>query len=439
MKMINKTFKTALLTLCLTTSFNIHAATTPNSCKSLGLNNCPAPLDKKLPDVKNMLSWNQQQRAIGFRNDYRSYPGDVFHAAHGLPLPRAPQNLSNVNYQIHGQSYLLKDYLKRNNVTGMMVIKDGKVVWDYYANGNNPTTLWTSRSVGKSVVSTLVGIALKEGKIKSLNDEIVKYNPDVRGTAWEHVTIRQLLQHTSGVNWNEDYTDPKSDFSQLTQCEANPDTYTCVNSLVKAPGRKSYAKPGKAWSYSSGGAWLLGDTLEKATGESIARYLQNKIWQPFGMNRDGVWHSYTVGQHDVGAHGFNATLEDWGKFGLFVMNNGTLPDGRQILPKNWVKDSRNWNQAKNSVSKLHPEGSYGYEWWNNSVPASVNDVSPKTGLNSQDSMWALGIYGQIIMVNQKEKLVIVQWSTWPKAEPSFLEQPLEASLMFNAIANRLAS
>ncbi|MBI0151519.1 serine hydrolase, partial [Bifidobacterium sp. M0353] len=83
---------------------------------------------------------------------------------------------------------------------------------------------------------------------KSLNDEIVKYNPDVRGTAWEHVTIRQLLQHTSGVNWNEDYTDPKSDFSQLTQCEANPDTYTCVNSLVKAPGRKSYAKPGKAWS-----------------------------------------------------------------------------------------------------------------------------------------------------------------------------------------------
>ncbi|WP_371262598.1 hypothetical protein, partial [Snodgrassella alvi] len=96
-------------------------------------------------------------------------------------------------------------------------------------------------------------------------------------------------------------------------------------------------------------------------------------------------------------------------------------------------------QAKNSVSKLHPEGSYGYEWWNNSVPANVNDVSPKTGLNSQDSMWALGIYGQIIMVNQKQKLVIVQWSTWPKAEPSFLEQPLEASLMFNAIANRLAS
>lgn len=431
--------KTALLTLCLTTAFNIQAGPVLNSCKSLHLNNCPAPVDSKLPDVKNMPTWNQQQRAIGFRNDYRSYDGDVFHAANGQPLPRAPQNLSKVGYQLHGRSYQLKDYLKRNNVTGMMVIKDGKVVWDYYANGNNTTTLWTSRSVGKSIVSTLVGVALNEGKIKSLDDKVVKYNPDVRGTAWEHVTVRQLLQHTSGVNWNEDYTNPQSDFSQLTQCEAHPNTYACVNSLVKDPKRKAYAKPGKAWSYSSGGAWLLGDTLEKATGESIAKYLQDKIWQPYGMNRDGVWHSYAVGKHDAGAHGFNATLEDWGKFGLFVMNNGTLPDGQQILPKNWVKDARSWNKAKNSVNKLHPEGTYGYEWWNNSVPATATDVAPTTGLSYQDSMWALGIYGQIIMVNQAQKLVIVQWSTWPKAEPSMLEQPLEASLMFNAIANKLAS
>lgn len=430
--------KKALLAFCLTTAFNIQASPALNSCKSLNLNNCPTPVDTKLPDVKNMLTWNQQQRTIGFRNDYRSYNGDVFHAANGQPLPRAPQNLSMVDYQLHGKSYQLKDYLKRNNVTGMMVIKDGKVVWDYYANGNNPTTLWTSRSVGKSVVSTLIGVALKEGKIKSLDDEVVKYNHDVRGTAWEHVTIRQLLQHTSGVSWNEDYTNPQSDFSQLTQCEAHPNTYACVNNLVKDPKRKAYAKPGKAWSYSSGGAWLLGDTLEKATGVSIAKYLQDKIWQPYGMSRDGVWHSYAVGKHDVGAHGFNATLEDWGKFGLFVMNNGILPTGKQILPQNWVKDARSWNKAKNSVSKLHPEGTYGYEWWNNSVPATATNVAPKTGLNNQDSMWALGIYGQIIMINQAQKLVIVQWSTWPKAEPSMLEQPLEASLMFNAIANKLA-
>ncbi|WP_218966852.1 hypothetical protein [Snodgrassella alvi] len=104
-----------------------------------------------------------------------------------------------------------------------------------------------------------------------------------------------------------------------------------------------------------------------------------------------------------------------------------------------MKDARSWNKAKNSVSKLHSEGIYNYEWWNNSVPAKATNVAPTTGLDNQDSTWALGIYGQIIMVNQAQKLVVVQWSIWPKAESSMLEQPLEASLMFNAIANKLAS
>ncbi|WP_435953308.1 serine hydrolase domain-containing protein [Dryocola sp. BD626] len=427
-----------LLALCMGTALQVQAAPAANDCRTLKLATCPAPADKPLPDVKKMLTWDQQQRVIGFRNDYRSYEGDVFKAGKAVPIPRAARDLSKVAYRYQGKEIALAEYLKRNSVTGMMVIKDGNIVWDYYGSGNTPTTLWTSRSVGKSVVSTLVGVALKEGKIASLDDEVVKYNPDVRGTAWEHVTLRQLLQHTSGVTWGEDYTDPKSDFAQLTQCEANDDTYSCVNGLVNDPQRRAYAKPGEAWSYSSGGAWLLGDTLEKATGKSLAQNLQEQIWQPYGMNHDGVWHSYQQGRHDVGAHGFNATLEDWGKFGLFIMNNGVLPDGTKKLPDSWVAQARSWNQAANSVTAAHPDGSYGYEWWNNSVPANAGDVGPKHGLESKDTMWALGIFGQMIVVNQKEKLVIVQWSTWPKAEPSFSAQPLEASLMFNAIANHLA-
>lgn len=429
------TIQLSLLALCLGMTLQASAA---NDCGVPQLTACPAPADATLPDVKDMLTWNQQQRVIGFRNDYRSYAGDVFKASNPQPIPVMTRSLNAATYDYQGHRYTLQDYLKRNDVTGMMVIKDGKVAYQYYSHGNTPTTLWTSRSVGKSVVSTLVGVAVKEGKIASLDDEIVKYNPDVKGTAWEHVTVRQLMQHTSGVTWNEDYTNPQSDFAKLTQCEANKDTYACVNALVKDPKRTAYAKPGVAWSYSSGGAWLLGDTLEKATGHSLAENLQEKIWQPYGMVHDGVWHSYEPGKHDVGAHGFNATLEDWGKFGLFIMNNGVLPDGTKTLPDNWVKDARTWNTADKSVSAAHPDGMYGYQWWNNSVPVNAKDVSPKQGLASQDTMWALGIYGQIVVVNQKENLVIVQWSTWPKAEPSFSAQPLEASLMFNAIANTLA-
>lgn len=426
-----------LIALCFGAIFEAGADTTAVKCP-LPLRTCPTPLDKNLPDVKDMLTWTPQQRVVGFRNDYRSYPGDIFRAGKAVPLPTAHRNLAGVSYQYDGQQYNLNDYIHRNNVTGLMVIKDGKKVWEYYGKGNTKTTLWTSRSVGKSVVSTLVGIALKQGKIASLDDEIGKYNPAVRGTAWEHVPLRSLLQHTSGVTWNEDYTNPQSDFARLTQCEAQQETYDCVSKLVLDPQRKAYAASGKIWSYSSGGAWVLGDTLEKATGETLARYLQDNIWQPYGMVNDGVWHSYLPGKHDVGAHGFNATLEDWGKFGLFVMNNGILPDGTKTLPEGWVKEASTWNTAQNSVTPDYPDGQYGYEWWNVSVPLTAKDEAPIEGLTRNNTLSAEGIFGQMIAVDQQHKLVIVQWSTWPEAEPASDKQPREASLMFNAIAQKLS-
>jgi CubicO group peptidase (beta-lactamase class C family) len=317
----------------------------------------------------------------------------------------------------------------------MLVLKDGKIAWKYLAEGNTDSTLWTSRSVGKSVVSALVGVAIKEGKIHSLDDLITQYEPDLKGTAWEGVTLKQLITHTSGVAWNEDYTNPKSDFAQLTECEAKPGAYDCVRKLVSGLHRKHPA--GQNWSYSSGGAWLLGDVLERATGMTLAAYLEQSIWQPYGMASDGVWHAYSKGQHDVGAHGFNATLEDWARFGEFILHNGTLPDGKQILPENWVQQSSRWTHAKGSVSAAHPDGLYGYQWWNNEVPANATNVVPGPQASLKNSLWALGIFGQMIMVNQAENLVIVQWSTWPQAEPSFSAQPLEASLMFSAIARAL--
>lgn len=249
------------------------------------------------------------------------------------------------------------------------------------------------------------------------------------------MTLKQLITHTSGVAWNEDYTNPASDFAQLTECEAKPGTYDCVRKLVS--GLKREHPAGQHWSYSSGGAWLLGDVLERATGMTLAAYLEKSIWQPYGMASDGVWHAYRKGQHDVGAHGFNATLEDWGRFGEFILHNGTLPNGKQILPDNWVKDASRWTQADGSVSDAHPTGLYGYQWWNNEVPVTATKVVPAANESLKGSLWALGIFGQMIMVNQAENLVIVQWSTWPQAEPSFSAQPLEASLMFSAIANAL--
>ena len=431
-------FKPAMLALTLgITAVTLPAANANSgvSCGGVALSVCPQPFDAKLPDAKNMLSWDQASRVIGFRNDYRIYPGDIFRHGKATPLQRSARQLHSVSYQVGGKSYSLPEYLQRENVSAMLVLKDGKIAYKYLGQGNTDTTLWTSRSVGKSVVSTLVGIALQQGKIHSLNDQITRYEPELAGSAWDGVTLKQLITHTSGVAWNEDYTEPSSDFSHLTQCEAKPGTYQCVRNIVT--GLKRAHAPGSTWSYSSGGAWLLGDVLERATGMPLASYLQQTLWQPYGMAQDGVWHSYQPGQHDVGAHGFNATLEDWGRFGEFVMNGGRLPDGQRILPPDWLQQASDWTHASNSVSAGHPDGIYGYQWWNNSVPANATAVRPTAAESLKGSLWALGIYGQIIMVNPAEKLVIVQWSTWPQAEPDFAAQPLEASLMFSAIAAQL--
>ncbi len=404
-------------------------------CGGVPLSVCPTPFDRTLPDPKTMLSWDQQDRVVGFRNDYRNYPADVFHHGTAQPLPLAKHQLGEVSYRVNGHRYSMADYLKRQNVAGMLVLKNGQIAYKYLAHGNSDSTLWTSRSVGKSVVSTLVGVALKQGKIHSLDDKITDYEPELKGTAWQDVTLRQLLTHTSGVAWNEDYTQPDSDFAQLTQCEARPGTYDCVRELIT--GLKKAHPAGQHWSYSSGGAWLLGDVLERATGMSLAAYLQQSIWQPYGMANDGVWHAYQPGKHDVGAHGFNATLEDWGRFGEFVRHEGRLPNGDKALPDGWLKLASDWTQAQGSVSAAHPQGIYGFQWWNNEVPANAKNVEPTPQQSLKGSLWALGIYGEMIMVNPDEQLVIVQWSTWPQAEPSFSAQPLEASLMFSAIAQQL--
>ena len=429
--MKNKTNRTLLAALIVSSLLSPAAMA---ACNGTVLDTCPAPFDTKLPDAHTMLTWSQADRVVGFRNDYRNYAGDVFHHGNASPLLAAEKPLTDARYQVNGKTYD-HDYLKRQNVSGMLVLKNGHVAYKYLGEGNTDSTLWTSRSVGKSVVSALVGVAIKEGKIHSLDDLITQYEPDLKGTAWDGVTLRQLITHTSGVAWNEDYTNPGSDFAKLTECEAKPGTYDCVRTLVKGLHRAHPA--GENWSYSSGGAWLLGDVLERATGMTLAAYLEKSIWQPYGMASDGVWHAYSKGQHDVGAHGFNATLEDWGRFGQFILHNGTLPGGKQILPEGWVKQSSDWTQAKGSVSAAHPNGLYGYQWWNNEVPVNATDVAPKVDNSLKGSLWALGIFGQMIMVNQKENLVIVQWSTWPQAEPSFSAQPLEASLMFSAIANAL--
>jgi CubicO group peptidase (beta-lactamase class C family) len=361
------------------------------------------------------------------------YAGDVFRAGGGkiYPLPRSAAPLPPIGYRLQGHRYGIDDYLRHQAVSGLLIIKDGAIAYEYYGNGNTDKTLWTSRSVAKSVVSILIGIAVREGAIRSVNDPIVTYLPELRGSAWQEVTLRQLLQHTSGVAWNENYQDPHSDFARLTRCEAQTSPYPCVFDLVRAVRRRPGVAPGELWSYNTGGAWLAGRVLEKATGMTLARFLETRLWSRFAMESEGVWESLVPGQIDMGGHGFNATLRDWGRFALFVSRGGTLATGERLLPAHWLDDSTRWTRARGSVTPSAPDGQYGYQWW--FLDTSSPQQQPLATDTARHSFWAEGIFGQGIGIDPSRRLILVQWSTWPKAEmPDSIYD--EQAVFFDALA-----
>jgi CubicO group peptidase (beta-lactamase class C family) len=413
------------------------SATNLEQCRRIGLQACPVPFDAVLPAPKDMLLWTQDQRVVGFRNTYRQYPADVFRAdpANVHSLPSSDFEMPPPHYTMSGRRLGLQDYLRHQSVTGLLVVKGGLIVYEHYGRGNTRSTLWTSRSVAKSVVSILVGIAIKDGFISSVDDPVTMYLPELKQTAWEGVTLRNLLQHTSGVSWNEDYKDPQSDFARLTHCEAGAQPYDCVFELIRSVRRIPDVKPGQVWSYNTGGAWLVGRVLERATGTTIAHYLETRLWRPFGMESDGVWQALRAGEVDMGGHGFNATLRDWARFGVFVANGGHLSGGESLLPTDWLAQSTQWTKAKGSVSASSPDGQYGFQWWHLGV-APEHGGNDRVKATTDHTLWAEGIYGQTIAVNPRSNLVMVQWSTWKEAamtEPFYDEQ----ALFFHAIDESL--
>ncbi len=435
--------RAAFVVLCLALDVAV-AVTSPAvatsdeaQCRAMGLSVCPQPFDATLPAAADMLTWDQTSRAVGFRNTYRLYAGDAFHTlgAPVYPLPATPYRMPAVHYQLDGERLGLKDFLRRQSVTGLLILKNGHIAYEYYGSGNTDKTLWTSRSVAKSIVSVLIGMAVKEGAIGSVDDPIIRYLPELKGSAWDGVTLRELLTHTSGVAWNEHYADPGSDFARLTHCEAGPEPYACVLKLILSLQRVPGVKPGEVWSYNTAGAWLVGRVLEQATGMPIARFLETRLWSRYAMERDGVWQALRPGEVEMGGHGFNATLRDWGRFGLFVAGGGRLANGDALLPADWLQQSVTWTRARGSVIPAAPAGQYGYQWWYQNVdPSRVALDRPLT--TPEHTFWAEGIYGQHIAINPTEHLVMIQWSTWKEAEtPASLYD--EIALFFDAVARSL--
>jgi len=346
-------------------------------------------VDPKAPvAIASILDWKGARQAKGFRDIEHIFKVHTIRRGKAVrPLPVAARQIAPT-FRYQDRTWTIDDYMAAYRVSGLLVLKDGKIVLEKYALGRKPSDRWTSFSVAKSVTSTLVGAAIEDGRIKSLNDPITRYVPDLKGSAYEGVTVRQMLMMSSGVKWNEDYTDRNSDVAKAGGTVAEPGVNPMVSYLRKLPRAHP---PGTTFNYNTGETDLVGVLVSKATGESLAQYASEKIWKPVGMERDGIWMTDPGGQ-ERGGTGISMTLRDYGRLGLFIAGGG-VAGGKRIVPPTWVAEAT----AKEIDNGAPPPGGYGYFWW----------------VRSPDEYEAVGIFGQSITIFRNEHLIVVQNAAWP--------------------------
>lgn len=334
----------------------------------------------------------------------------VKHGGAARELPKAKVALKNVRFEADGRHWDLFDYLALNRVAGLLVLKNGEVALEDYELGTGPATRWTSFSMGKSVVSTLIGAALEDGSIGGLDDPVTKYVPALRGGAYEGVTVRNVIQMASGVKWDETYTDAKSDRRKLLelQLQQKPGSILAFMSGLSRAGA-----PGTIWNYNTGETFVVSAVLEGATHKPLAEYLSEKIWSRWGMEADAEWWLESPNGMAWGGGGLEATLRDYGRIGLLVQADGVI-DRKRLVPQGWFDEA---GSAK-VIGGRRVE--YGYLWW----------TFPKGDAVHEGAFEARGIFGQHLYINRREKVVIVVWSARPKPTGSTV---VEDAAFFGAV------
>ena len=365
------------------------------ACGSSGGGGSVAPpvVDPKGTDIfsraTEILTWSQAQKVAYYPKMDSIFPAHI--AARGTVVHDLATGASLAVFTTPAGAQALNDFIASQQVAGLLVIQNGAVRLERYALGQTASSRWTSFSVAKSVTSTLVGAALKDGSISSLDALVTTYVSDLRGTAYDGVTVRQLLTMSSGVAWNESYTDPNSDLVRLTRYVPVPGLDANVG-FARTLRRE--APPGTKWVYKTIETNLLGTLVIAATGKPLATYLSQKIWSAYGMERDATWLTDHIG-HEQGGAGLQATLRDFGRYGQLVLDGGVV-NGQSIVPAGWFASA---TSKQFDIGVAGSGYGYGYQWW-------TYDTGP---------FEARGIFGQLVHVDPARKLVIVVLGAWNDA------------------------
>ncbi len=295
------------------------------------------------------------------------------------PLKRAAKEADGVDFN---------GFLANNRNTDLLLLKGDTVLFERYQYDRKPEHRFASMSMAKTVVAMLMGIAISEGRIKSIDDRAEDYVPELKGHPYGETRLRHLLTMSSGVKFREDYdgTDDISVLSRFTFGGQGPGGAATVQ-----PFKERLRPPGEQFYYASAETQVLGLVLRTAVGKPLADYLSEKIWRPMGAEADASWLT-DGGGYELGYAGINATLRDWGRLGMLLANDGALDD-KQIIPVDWVRAATTPEAAHLRPGRATPYNGYGYQIW----------IMPGGGRQ----FVLLGVRGQSIFVDPKSKLVVV--------------------------------
>jgi CubicO group peptidase (beta-lactamase class C family) len=300
---------------------------------------------------------------------------------------KRPASELKITYKYQDRSGDTDSYQEHSRNTGLLVLKGDQIVVERYQYDRKPTDKMQSYSMAKTVVAMLVGIAIAEKKIRSIEDTADQYVPELKGHPYGATKLKDLLTMSSGVKFREDY-DGKDDVTTLARNTlyglgpGGVDSVKPFTERANPPGTKFY--------YASAETQVLGLVLRAATGYPLAEYLSYKIWRPMGAESDASW-LVDAGGYELGYIGINATVRDWGRLGLLLANYGNL-NGKQIIPAEWVKAATSVHAPHLAVGIATKFNGYGYQTW-------LVDNEGKFAL--------LGLRGQAVFVDPKTKVVVV--------------------------------
>ena len=297
-------------------------------------------------------------------------------------------------YEFAIQSKSTEEFFTGTDTAALLVLHDGAIRYERYALTGGRDVPWISMSVAKSFISALVGIAISEGHIKSIDEAISDYVPVRPGSAYDGVSIRDVLHMSSGARWNEDYSDITSDIFRLNAAMAGLGT---LDDFVAELPRET--EPGTVCRYNSTDTQALGALLVRSTGRSITDYMQEKLYEPLGMTAPGHWLLDSTGM-EVAFAGLNMTARDFAKLGELYRTAGVW-QGRELVPTSWARasvipDEGHLRPGQPFVGGHRIELGYGYQWW---IPSG-----------GRSDFSAIGVYNQFIYVDPTSSVVIVKLS-----------------------------